>query len=128
MDSLPIAQFLELTYSTPPVSLTSVLGHEIGTNARGVVGKAIYSSVISREVRILSLRSQEYFRRTQEASLGHLLEYLLGVGREERVWGEVRDVVGAGVADTDAQGGQAVCAWCPAKLYCALHCLILSVC
>jgi hypothetical protein len=42
-----------------------------------VLGKAIYSSVMPREIRILLPRSQEYFRRTREASLGHRLEDLL---------------------------------------------------
>ncbi|KUM55809.1 hypothetical protein ACN42_g11430 [Penicillium freii] len=95
MDSLPIAQFLESTYPDPPVPLTSDLGREIETKGRGVLGKAIYSSVMPREVRILSPRSQEYFRRTREAALGHRLEDLLDGDREDRVWGGVSDAMGA---------------------------------
>lgn len=95
MDSLPIAQFLESTYPNPPVPLTSDLGREIETKARGVLGKAMYSSVMPREVRILSPRSQEYFRRTREAALGHRIEDLLDGDREERVWDGVSDAMGA---------------------------------
>ncbi|CAI7672781.1 unnamed protein product [Penicillium crustosum] len=95
MDSLPIAQFLESTYPDPPVPLASDLGREIETKARGVLGKAIYSSVMPREVRILSPRSQEYFRRTREAALGHRLEDLLDGDKEEQVWDGVGDAMGA---------------------------------
>lgn len=95
MDSLPIAQFLESTYPDPPVPLTSDLGREIETKARGVLGKAMYSSVMPREVRILSPRSHEYFRRTREAALGHRLEDPLDGDREERVWDGVSDAMGA---------------------------------
>ncbi|KGO43781.1 hypothetical protein PEX1_055360 [Penicillium expansum] len=95
MDSLPIAEFLESTYPNPPVPLTSELGLEIETKARSVLGKAIYSSVMPREIRILSPRSQEFFRRTREASLGHRLEDLLDGDREERVWDGVSDAMGA---------------------------------
>lgn len=95
MDSLPIAQFLESTYPYPPVPLTSDLGREIETKARGVLGKAIYSSVMPREIHILSPRSQEYFRRTREAALGHHLEDLLDGDREGRVWDSVSDAMGA---------------------------------
>ncbi|KAJ5470810.1 hypothetical protein N7530_008167 [Penicillium desertorum] len=95
MDSLPIAQFLESTYPDPPVPLTSELGREIESKARSVLGKAIYLSVMPREVRILSPRSQEYFRRTREASLGHRLEDLLDGSKENQVWGGVSEVMGA---------------------------------
>ncbi|KAJ5196631.1 hypothetical protein N7449_007110 [Penicillium cf. viridicatum] len=95
MDSLPIAQFLESTYPDPLVPLTSDLGREIETKARGVLGKAIYSSVMPREIHILSPRSQGYFRRTREASLGHRLEDLLNGDREERVWDSVSEAMGA---------------------------------
>lgn len=95
MDSLPIAQFLESTYPDPPVPLTSDLGREIETKARSVLGKAIYSSVMPREINILSPRSQEYFRRTREAALGHRLEDLLDGDKEERVWEGVSDAMRA---------------------------------
>ncbi|CAI7640621.1 unnamed protein product [Penicillium glandicola] len=95
MDSLPIAQFLETTYPSPPVPLTSGLGLEIETKARGVLGKAIYSSVMPREIHILSPRSQEYFRRTREASIGHRLEDLLDDDKEKQVWDGVSDAMAA---------------------------------
>lgn len=95
MGSLPIAQFLESTYPDPPVPLISDLGREIETKARGVLGKAMYSSVMPREVRILSPRSQEYFGRTREAALGHRLEDLLDRDKEESVWDGVSDAMGA---------------------------------
>ena len=39
-----------------------------------------------REMNILSPRSQEYFRRTREAELGHRLEDLLDPEKEEQAW------------------------------------------
>jgi len=91
MDSNPIAKFLESTYPEPPVPLTSELGREIEVKARAVVGKAFRTSVLAREVGILSLPSQEYFRRTREATLGHSLEDLLDSDKEEQVWSAVSD-------------------------------------
>ncbi|OCK75677.1 hypothetical protein K432DRAFT_337042 [Lepidopterella palustris CBS 459.81] len=91
MDSVPIAQFLESTYPDPPVPLTSELGREIEAKARAVVGKAFRTSVMPREIGILSPRSQEYFRRTREASLGHRLEDLLDPDKEEQCWNAVGD-------------------------------------
>lgn len=78
MDSLPIAQFPELTYPDPPVPLTWELGREVETKARSLLGKAIYSSAMPHKIRILSPRSQEYFRCVRKVSLRHRLEYLLG--------------------------------------------------
>lgn len=46
-------------------------------------------SVMPREIAILSPRSQAYFRRTREASLGHRLEDLLD--KEEQGWEAVGD-------------------------------------
>ena len=89
MDSLPIAQFLESTYPNPPLPLTSELGREIEGKARAVVGTAFRTSVMPREIRILSPRAQDYFRRTREASLGHRLEDLLDPDKEEQVWSSV---------------------------------------
>ena len=91
MDSVLIAQFLESTYPDPPVPLTSELGREIEAKARAVVGTAFRTSVMPREMGILSPRSQEYFRRTREASLGHRLEDLLDPDKEEQVWNAVGD-------------------------------------
>jgi glutathione S-transferase len=91
MDSTPIAQFLESTYPEPAVPLTSELGREIEAKARAVVGKAFRTSVMPREMGILSPRSQEYFRRTREAMLGHPLEDLLDPGKEEQTWSAVGD-------------------------------------
>ena len=86
MESGPISQFLESTYPDPSVPLTSELGHEIETKARAIGGKASQTSVMPREVGILSPRAAEYFRRTREAALGHRLEDLLGPEKEEQVW------------------------------------------
>ncbi len=91
MDSVPIAQFLESTYPDPPVSITSELGREIEAKSRSVVGRVFGISVMPREIRILSLRAQEYFRRTREASLGHRLEDLLNADKEEKCWNDVGD-------------------------------------
>jgi glutathione S-transferase len=94
MDSTPIAQFLESTYPHPPIQLTSELGREIETKARGgVVSKAFRASVMPRELGILSPLAQEYFRRTREASLGHRLEDLLDGDKEEQAWNAVSDDV-----------------------------------
>ncbi|KIW93259.1 uncharacterized protein Z519_05864 [Cladophialophora bantiana CBS 173.52] len=91
MDSVPIAQFLESTYPDPPVPLTSELGSEIEAKARAVIGKVFYTSTMPREINILSPRSQEYFRRTREASLGHRLEDLLDPDKEDQSWDAVSD-------------------------------------
>ena len=89
MDSTPIAQFLESTYPDPPVPLMSELGREIEAKARSVGGTAFRASVMPREIRILSPRSQEYFRRRCEASLGYRLEDLLDTDKEEQSWNAV---------------------------------------
>lgn len=97
MDSTPIAQFLEATYPDPPIQLTSELGREIETKARGVVSEAFRASVMPREPGILSPLAQEYFRRTREAWLGHRLEELLDGDKEEQAWSAVsRDVRAVG--------------------------------
>ncbi|KAL2817298.1 hypothetical protein BDW59DRAFT_152771 [Aspergillus cavernicola] len=89
MESVLVAQFLESTYPIPPVPLTSDLGREIETISRGVVGPIFRVSVMPREIGILSVRAQEYFRRTREAQLGHGLEELLL--QEEERWNGVED-------------------------------------
>lgn len=91
MDSVPISQFLESTYPDPPVPLTSELGREIEAKARGLAASAFRMSVMPREMGILSPRSQEFFRRTREASLGHPLEDLLDPEKEEQAWNAVDD-------------------------------------
>ncbi|RFU32969.1 hypothetical protein B7463_g3373, partial [Scytalidium lignicola] len=91
MDSVPISQFLESTYPDPPVPLTSELGLEIETKARAVVGRVFRTSVMPREINILSPRSQEYFRRTCEALLGHRLEDLLDLEKEDQAWNAIGD-------------------------------------
>ena len=95
MDSVPIAQFLESTYPDPPVLLTSELGREIEAQARVTVAMAFRTSVMPREMGILSPRAQEYFRRTREAALRHRLEDLLDDGKEERAWNAVDDGIRA---------------------------------
>ncbi|EXJ84153.1 hypothetical protein A1O3_04820 [Capronia epimyces CBS 606.96] len=93
MDSVTIAQFLESTYPDPPVPLTSELGLEIGAKARAVVGRAFSTSLMPRELGILSPRAQEYFRRTREESLGHRLEDLFD--KEEEAWSAVGEDIRA---------------------------------
>ena len=83
MDSTPIAQFLESTYPDPSVPLTSELSREIEAQGRSILGPVLQKSIMPREIRILSPRSQEYFRRAREASLGHRLEDLLETPEEE---------------------------------------------
>ncbi|KAK7996149.1 hypothetical protein PG991_015616 [Apiospora marii] len=76
----------------PAVPLTSELGNEIGTRARAAIGPVLTKSLMPREVRILSARSRDYFRRTREAAIGRPLEDLLGDedGEEEqRRWDAV---------------------------------------
>ncbi|OBT45497.1 hypothetical protein VE00_05080 [Pseudogymnoascus sp. WSF 3629] len=89
MDSTPIAKFLEATYPTPPLPLTSELGRTIEVQARSVVGPTFRTSIVPREINILSPRSQEYFRRTREAALGRKLEDLLEA--EEESWKAVSE-------------------------------------
>lgn len=84
MDSAPIAKFLEETYPEPSLPLTSELGQEIESKARGAVGPVFGKSVMPREIHILSPRSQTYFRETREALLGQPLEDLLD--HEEEAW------------------------------------------
>jgi glutathione S-transferase len=95
MDSGPIAQFLESTYPNPSVQLTSELGTEIEVKARTVVGRTFRASVMPREIGILSPRAQEYFRRTREAALGHRLEDLLDLDKEEQIWNAIGGEIGA---------------------------------
>ena len=83
MDSAVIAQFLESTYPEPSVPLVSELGRKIEGETRAVVGPLYLSVITPREICILSPRSEEYFRRTREASLGHRLEELLNPNEEE---------------------------------------------
>lgn len=89
MDSTPVSQFLESTYPDPPVPLTSKLGREIESKARSVLGPASRASLMPREIHILSARTQEWFRRSREAELGHPLEDLLE--KEDEMWASVQD-------------------------------------
>ncbi|KAJ5580202.1 uncharacterized protein N7459_006187 [Penicillium hispanicum] len=95
MESAPIAQFLELTYPDQPVPLTSDLGREIEAKSRAVVGAVFRTSLMPREIGILSPRAQEYFRRTRESSLGHRLEDLLDSEVEEQSWRTAEEGVSA---------------------------------
>ncbi|OAP54760.1 hypothetical protein AYL99_11208 [Fonsecaea erecta] len=91
MDSAPISRFLESTYPDPPVPLTSELGREIETKARAVSGAVLRASITPREIRILSPRAQEFFRRPREAVLGHPLEDLLDQEKEDASWDAASD-------------------------------------
>jgi glutathione S-transferase len=89
MDSFDIAQFLESTYTDQPVRLTSDLGSEVRSQTRALFAPAFRISVSPREAKILLPRSEEYFRRRLEATLGHRLEDLLNPEKEEQAWNEV---------------------------------------
>ena len=95
MGSSPIAEFLESTYPDPAVPLASELGREIETRARTAIGPVITKSLMPREIRILSPRAQEYFRRTREAAIGRPLEDLLDSGQEQQRWDAATDEVRA---------------------------------
>ncbi|KAK1076413.1 hypothetical protein LTR33_008969 [Friedmanniomyces endolithicus] len=93
MDSSRIAHFLETTYPDPAVALVSPLGVQIENHSRLVIGSVFRTSVMPREIHVLSPRSQEYFRRTREARLGdgQRLEGLLADGKEDRSWEAARE-------------------------------------
>ncbi|KAF2757343.1 hypothetical protein EJ05DRAFT_476612 [Pseudovirgaria hyperparasitica] len=91
MDSVHISQFLESTYPHPPVPLSTTFGDGIILAARSTGVPAYRISLLSREISILSPRSQEYFRSTREKDLGHPLEQLLEGDKEEKVWAEQQE-------------------------------------
>ncbi|CAJ0551395.1 Ff.00g113250.m01.CDS01 [Fusarium sp. VM40] len=90
MDSPSIAEFLEATYPSPPLPLTSDLGREIEAQARSAVAPALCISVPPREILILSPRSQEYFRAKTEARLGCKLEDSITPEKEDKAWADVQ--------------------------------------
>lgn len=96
MDSTPIAEFIESTYPDPSVQLTSDLARKIEGQARSFIGPIHRRSVLSREINILSPRSQAYFRSRAETALGKSLEELLDSDREDQDWkaadGDIRAV------------------------------------
>ncbi|KAK0878536.1 hypothetical protein LTR87_007669 [Friedmanniomyces endolithicus] len=109
MDSSRIAHFLETTYPDPPVPLISPLGTKIESHSRLVIASVFRTSVMPREIHILSPRSQEYFRRTREARLGgrQRLEDLLAEGKEEQSWEAAREgmqVIGELLRTNAAEG------------------------
>lgn len=75
--------------------LTSELGREVEAQSRSVVGTTFAVSVMPREIKILSPRAQEYFRRSREAMLGHRLEDLLDTDKEEQAWNSLDDKISA---------------------------------
>ncbi|KAJ4360056.1 uncharacterized protein N0V89_000615 [Didymosphaeria variabile] len=91
MDSPTIARVLESKYPSPPLPLTSELGRQIEVKARAVVGPAFYTSLVPREILILSPRSQEYFRRTREETLGHPIGELIAGNKEEKTWKAIEE-------------------------------------
>ena len=88
-DSATISEFIESTYPDPLVPLKSELGSEIEAKARRASGMTLQMSLMPREIKILFPRSQEFFRRTREAKLGHPLEDLLDAEKEEQSWNSV---------------------------------------
>lgn len=91
MDSKPISEFIEATYPSPAVTLASEHGRQIEAQARGALASTFRKSIMPREIKILSPRSQEFFRRTREASLGHRLEDLLEGDKEEQAWADATE-------------------------------------
>ncbi|KAF5653871.1 glutathione S-transferase [Fusarium sp. NRRL 25303] len=91
MNSPAIAEFIESVYPDPPLPLSSELGREIETKARGAVGPAFRISVTPRENLILSPQAQEYFRTKNEARMGCKLEDLMDPEKEEKTWQGVAD-------------------------------------
>lgn len=89
MDSVVITQFIHDLHPDPPFVLSSDLGNEIEMRSRGAIGKAFRVSIAPRELQILASRSQEYFRQTREAELGHPLEDLLK--HEDKIWASAAD-------------------------------------
>ena len=77
MDSVPIAAFLNSTYPSPPLPLSSPLGDELSALARSTLSSTYRTSLMPREILILSPRAAAYFRRGAESALGHPLEQLL---------------------------------------------------
>ncbi|KAL2209991.1 hypothetical protein CC79DRAFT_1365405 [Sarocladium strictum] len=89
MDSSSIAAFLETTYPEPAiVPASSGPAQEIAARTRASIGKASHASIVPRESKILSPRSQDYFRRTREEALNQPLENLLL--KEEKHWEAVK--------------------------------------
>jgi glutathione S-transferase len=84
MNAATIAEYLESTYPSPALPLTSPLGAEVEYKARNGIGSALRAAILPREIHILSPGAQEYFRRTREASLGRPIESLLE--EEEAGW------------------------------------------
>ncbi|OJJ01859.1 hypothetical protein ASPVEDRAFT_41431 [Aspergillus versicolor CBS 583.65] len=94
MESAQIAEFLESTYPSPSVILTSELGREIESKARAIIATQFGKSLLPREVYILSPRAGEYFRKRRETMIGRPLEELLE--NEEQAWdaadGDLRSI------------------------------------
>lgn len=86
MDSIAISEFLESTYPSYPVPLRSELGRELEFKARGIGGVLFKTSILPREMNLITPRAQQYFRRTREAALGHPLEDLLDAEKEDAAW------------------------------------------
>jgi glutathione S-transferase len=86
MDSAAIAQFLNSTYPSPPLPLTSPIGQQIEAKARSTIGRAFATLVLPREPSILSTRSAAYFRAKTEASLGLALDDLLSEEKQGQAW------------------------------------------
>lgn len=89
MDSGPIAEFLENTFPQPAIlPASSGPAQEIAARARSALGSAMQASLLPREIRILRPRSQVYFRRTREQSIGRPLDNLLA--EEQQHWDAVQ--------------------------------------
>ena len=93
IESSRIAEFIEITYPNSPIKLKSDLGQSIEAETRKVMtsGPSLLGrSVIPREIKILSPRSQDFFRRTRETTYGQTLESLMHENEDES-WAAVHD-------------------------------------
>ena len=107
-DSFPIAEYLEETYPTPSIfphgtkSLQHAFLFSIGEKL-GVIRSFILPSVLPY---LGTQRSEEYFRRTKELSLGRPLVVPVGAERAE-TWAKFREgmsKVDECLAKTDTKG------------------------
>jgi glutathione S-transferase len=88
MDSSAISQYLETTYPSPSLPLTSSLGAEIESKSNMPISEIMRVAVTPREVKVLRPEAEQYFRQTRGEALGvDKLETLLE--DEEEMWKSV---------------------------------------
>jgi glutathione S-transferase len=107
-ESFLIAEYLEKTYPTPSIfpHETKSLQHAFQTSFGEKLGFVRYFMLPTVLTKLGTQRSEEYFRRTKELSLGRPLVIPVGVEKEEQ-WAKFRDVMSSideCMAKTDAKG------------------------